>query len=138
MLRFPGGAFRYSLNYVIEDESLRKSFFGSFGLLISPLGVIVNRVIRFYGEISYSLCLNYPVIIYVSSPVFAWFYAHAWPVFAQYGFCLVLTLSVLTVLSLVTYRFVEKPGMRLGSLLIKNLCAPGWAKLSDPIVKAVV
>jgi peptidoglycan/LPS O-acetylase OafA/YrhL len=202
------GAFRYGLNYVIEDESLRKSFFGfslfrhlpafavgmllffiyehfvlrrilsrahgiiwislagvgyvvllsrhgevwgdnafwqallygclSFGLLISPLGVIVNRAVRFYGEISYSLYLNHPVIIYVSSPVFAWVYAHAWPVSVQYGFCLVLTLSVLTVLSLVTYRFVEKPGMRLGSLLIKNLCAPGRAKLSDPIVKAVV
>ena len=94
------------------------------GLSIAPLGLFVNRMTRFYGKISYSVYLNHPTLIFALIPVYRIIYGVHVPTTLQYGACLLLTLSLLTVLSYCTYRFIEEPGMRLGSRLIKKIPSP--------------
>lgn len=93
------------------------------GLTIAPLGLFVNPVTRFYGKISYSLYLNHPTFVFLLAPVYGLIYSiHMRPTY-QYGACLLITLSLLTVVAYGTYHFVEKPGMRLGSRLMRRIGA---------------
>ncbi len=93
------------------------------GLAVYPLRILVNRVTRFYGRISYSVYLNHPTLIYALIPTYRVIYTLPMPVTLQYGTALLLTLVPLTSLSYVTYRFIEQPGILLGSRLIKKLAA---------------
>ena len=94
------------------------------GLSISPLWLFVNRMTRFYGKISYSIYLNHPTLVFALIPVYRIIYGVYVPTTFQYGACLLLTLGLLTVLSYLTYRFIEEPGRRLGNRLIKNIPSP--------------
>lgn len=91
------------------------------GLLILPLGLFVNRLTRFYGEISYSVYLNHPTLVFVLAPAYSSVYALGLHPTLQYGACLLLTLAPLTVISYCTYRFIERPGMAMGKRLIKSV-----------------
>lgn len=107
-----------------------------FGLLLLsvslwPQRLLVNRVTRYYGKISYSLYLLHPLVIvdimmkpyrriYLSLP------SH--PVLA-YLICIALTLAVLTPLAALSYAFIEKPGIQLGhrvmsAMLRRHRAAP--------------
>jgi peptidoglycan/LPS O-acetylase OafA/YrhL len=90
------------------------------GLSIFPLGVFVNRLTSFYGEISYSLYLNHPTLVFALIPVYRLVYNSTLPLTIKYGACFLLTIALLTILSYGTYRLIEKPGMRLGSNLVKK------------------
>lgn len=93
------------------------------GLAIAPLGLFVNRMTRFYGKISYSIYLNHPTIVAALVPAYGFIYTLHLPTTLKYGACLLLTLGPLTIISYCTYRFIEQPGMRLGSRLIKKVAA---------------
>jgi peptidoglycan/LPS O-acetylase OafA/YrhL len=93
------------------------------GLAISPISLFVNRLTCFYGEISYSFYLNHPTLVFALIPVYRIIYAMHLPATLQYGACLLLTLVPLTLLSYCTYRFIEKPGICVGSRLIKRIVA---------------
>ena len=97
--------------------------YGTFllGLAISPASIIVNRLTRFYGDISYSFYLNHPTLIFLMIPVYRGIYSLEIPRTFQYGACFLITLILLTALSYATYQLIEKPGIRLGRKLIKNL-----------------
>ena len=90
------------------------------GLLLYPFPLFVNRVTKWYGKISYSLYLNHPICLWLLSSQFPKFYRHLPPTIAFVG-CFALTLAVLTPLSYATYKFVEEPGIRWGSRVIRNL-----------------
>jgi peptidoglycan/LPS O-acetylase OafA/YrhL len=109
---------------VVSDKYyLRGVIYGILllGLSIAPLWLFVNRVTRFYGEISYSVYLNHPTLVFGLIPVYRSIYALHWRPTFQYGACLLLTLSLLTALSYCTYSFIEQPGIRLGKRLIKKV-----------------
>jgi peptidoglycan/LPS O-acetylase OafA/YrhL len=91
------------------------------GLSIIPTRILVNRLTYFYGEISYSLYLNHPTLVFALIPIYRYIYRLSIPLSIMYGTCLLLTLTLLTILSYATYRIVEKPGMRLGSNLVKKM-----------------
>jgi peptidoglycan/LPS O-acetylase OafA/YrhL len=91
------------------------------GLAVTPFGLLVNPVSRFYGKISYSVYLNHPTFVFVLTPVYRFVYSVDARPTIQYGTCLLLTLLILTAVAYGTYRLVERPGMRLGSFLMRRL-----------------
>lgn len=103
------------------------------GLAIDPLRLVVNKVTRFYGEISYSVYLNHPTTVFLLIPLYRIIYGLALPTTLKYGACLLITLALLTVLSYATYRLIERPGINLGNQLIKKLGARRLAAYSRPL-----
>jgi peptidoglycan/LPS O-acetylase OafA/YrhL len=99
--------------------------YGAFflGLAISPITLIVNRVTKFLGKISYSLYLNHPTIVYLLIPVYRIIYEWPIPTTFKYLCAVSMTLSILVVASYLTYRFIEKPGIRLGKRFIRKSLA---------------
>lgn len=91
------------------------------GLAISPIPVFVNRFSMFAGKLSYSIYLNHYAFVVVLTPIYATIYAWPVPVEIQFGACYLLILALLLPVSLVTYYLIEKPGMQLGTYLIKRL-----------------
>ncbi len=87
------------------------------GLAIAPVKFLVNRVTEFFGEISYSLYLNHPRVILAFAPVYQAFYVQPWPATLQFGLSLIVALISVTIVSYLTYRFIEAPGIRLGQRL---------------------
>jgi peptidoglycan/LPS O-acetylase OafA/YrhL len=77
------------------------------------LALLVNRATCFLGTISYSLYLVHPFLVSRLYGVFARAYA-ALPDGAAYLACLGLSLAASIPAAWLTYRFVEKPGIRLG------------------------
>jgi peptidoglycan/LPS O-acetylase OafA/YrhL len=91
------------------------------GLTIVPFRVLVNRITINYGKISYSAYLNHPTLVIMLLPIYRAIYSIDISPILQYGFCLVFTLVLLTIISYCTYRFIEQPGIRFGSHLIRKL-----------------
>jgi peptidoglycan/LPS O-acetylase OafA/YrhL len=78
-----------------------------------PIGPISNRVTRFLGEISFSLYLLHPWLIFMLKPAYIFLASKFSP-----GMCFfvstLFTFVILTPLAWVAYRIVEVPGMALG------------------------
>ncbi|WP_414444091.1 acyltransferase family protein [Burkholderia sp. 22PA0106] len=91
------------------------------GLSIRPPRLLVNPFTRFYGKISYSVYLSHAATLAVLGKVFAVIYAHVHYVTLAYGLSVALGLGIVTMISSVTYRFVETPGNQLGKSLIRRL-----------------
>jgi len=91
------------------------------GLSILPLKILVNRLTCFYGEISYSVYLNHPSLVFALIPVYRYMYEMPIPLTFKYSLCFLLTLVILTAVSYFTYHVIEKPGMRLGSWVLRKL-----------------
>ena len=90
------------------------------GLLIHPTRIIVNSMTIYWGQISYSLYLLHPPLVYLLIPVYRFFYGHTpWPVIA-YILSLFLTLCILIPFAVVSYKFIEAPGIKLGSLISRR------------------
>lgn len=87
------------------------------GCLLNPLPLIVNRLTGFLGKLSYSIYLIHPSIVFFMAPLYREIYGMAPNVFTAFTACFLLTMCVVVVLSYVTYRFVEEPGIRLGKRL---------------------
>lgn len=92
----------------------------ALGLAIAPAKALVNRVSEFFGEISYSFYLNHPRVILAFAFVYEIFYARQWPTTLQYGLSMIVALLPLTLLSFITYRLIEAPGIRFGHRLAKK------------------
>jgi peptidoglycan/LPS O-acetylase OafA/YrhL len=91
------------------------------GLSIAPLKILVNPVSRFWGEIGYSVYLNHPTIVWGFTPLYLYLYSLQIPRTFQFGAAFLLTLGVVTILSVATYQFIEKPGIRLGGWIIRRM-----------------
>lgn len=91
------------------------------GLAIHPTAVLVNRLTAFLGKLSYSLYLIHPILIHSLSPVYHKIYAWQAPLTVRWGASVALTLALLVLLAYLTYRLVEKPGMRLGAKAVARI-----------------
>lgn len=91
------------------------------GLAIAPVRLLVNRLSEFFGEISYSMYLNHPRVILVFVPVYQLLYAAQMPATLQFGLSLIVALIPLALLSFLTYRLIEAPGVRFGSRLARRV-----------------
>lgn len=92
------------------------------GLIASPNRLIVNPVTRFYGRISYSLYLcQFPVVIALI-PAYRACYRLPGTV-VPLLLCGGLSVVAMTPVAWLGYQIVEKPGMRLGSKLLRRRVA---------------
>jgi peptidoglycan/LPS O-acetylase OafA/YrhL len=88
------------------------------GLLLAPFRLLVNRITRFLGTLSYSLYLVHPTLIYLLIPVYRRVYEQPMALSLKFICCSALTLSLLIPLSYLTYRWIERPGIELGRRLL--------------------
>lgn len=88
--------------------------------VLSHRGVLVNSVMIFLGTISYSLYLNHLFVIHLLEPLYRKIYLSTWPSLLSYSLCLVITLVLVITLSMLTYRFIEVPGIRYGKKIIRR------------------
>lgn len=99
----------------------------AFVLMVLSLSLASNRVIvnwftRFFGTISYSLYLIHPFIVDHLKSAYAFIYGHAiWSTDLALFVCIVLTLMIAIPVSLLTYHFIESPGIRLGKKVMAKL-----------------
>jgi len=88
---------------------------------IKPVSFFVNRLTRFAGKVSYSIYLLHPSTILFLFPVYRWIYGAGFPLTVSFLACYAVTLAVVISLAAITFRWIEKPGMRLGKRLIERL-----------------
>lgn len=98
----------------------------AYGFLLQSLslfsnGLIVNRVTRFYGKISYSIYLIHPFLLQSLIPVYGYIAHSTLPIMVSIGLCMLIGILITTPIAMVTYRFIERPGMRYGKKIIARL-----------------
>lgn len=95
----------------------------------SMFGVLTNRISRCFGEISYSIYLLHGLILYVLFEILLYPTADSTlPAPITFWSIILISIPVLILLSISTFRFIEKPGMKNVedlSLLLKSV----WASL---------
>ncbi|MFP3565443.1 acyltransferase family protein [Paraburkholderia sp. SIMBA_030] len=106
-----------------ESLTVEAALYGCLllGLSITAPKLLVNKITRFYGKISYSLYLSHATTFFLMSKVFAAIYKHIPYVTIAYSASLAVGLAVVTGLSYLTYRYVETPGNNAGKAAIRSL-----------------
>jgi peptidoglycan/LPS O-acetylase OafA/YrhL len=94
------------------------------GLGLRPLGLLVNAVTSRLGKISYSLYLGHPTLIVILAPIYYWLYSALPNKSAAYGASLLITIGVLTGGALLTYGYIERPGIARGERWISKWFDP--------------
>jgi peptidoglycan/LPS O-acetylase OafA/YrhL len=99
----------------------------SFGFIaalsaISSKKWMAHRVFQHIGERSYSIYLIHAVIIYLMAPLTRGLYEICYPTLGGYGFgiCALLVLGPTLIVSELTYRIVEVPGIALGRRWVRD------------------
>lgn len=99
----------------------------NFSILIISLSLnsnhlIVNKLTCFYGKISYSMYLLHPFLIYALIPVYRDIYSLGFTSpLVKFSICTLTTLAILTPLSMLTFKYIEKPGLKFGKHLISKI-----------------
>jgi peptidoglycan/LPS O-acetylase OafA/YrhL len=112
------------VNVPIQTYVAAVGWFGlSLGLALKPAPFLVNRLVSRIGVVSYSVYLLHPVVMGVTwgaqyrfLKTIGW-NAPDWVVQAGWIF---LPLVSAVLVSLVTQRWIEEPGIRLGNTLIRR------------------
>lgn len=86
---------------------------------ISPAPLLSSSVLVFLGERSYGIYLTHPMIIFWLGPLNIWLYSQVERFLGAWAFvpCGALTLGAVICSSIVIYKVIERPGMRLGQML---------------------
>ncbi len=97
----------------------------SFSLLIlgmglKPFNFLVNAKTVWLGKASYSLYLFHPIIIFTFIPIYHLCYTHFSADISGFLVSLLITLIPLTVISLISHKYIERPGVALGEKLISD------------------
>ena len=90
------------------------------GLALNPLKIVVNKITTFLGKISYSMYLCHTPLIVLLNPLYQHIYILQIPLLLKFLLCAGVTITLLIGVSFITYRFIEKPGIRLGKKLLKS------------------
>lgn len=88
--------------------------------VLRPIGLVTNRVFIHLGDLSFSLYLLHPPIIYFAKPIYVWLYDKAGGPGLGYGLSIVATLCMLYPAAQIAHRLVERPGIRYGEAWIKR------------------
>jgi peptidoglycan/LPS O-acetylase OafA/YrhL len=96
-------------------------FLFALGCSVYPSRLVVNRWLVSLGLISYSLYLLHPPIIALFFSLYSRIYELTLPASISYMFCLTITLAILIPASVLTFKWIEKPGMDFGKSIIKAL-----------------
>jgi peptidoglycan/LPS O-acetylase OafA/YrhL len=91
------------------------------GLGLRPFNFLVNVKTVYMGKISYSLYLIHPLLVLPLIPVYYWFYGLLPGNTLGFSASLLITLGLLTVISLISYKYIERKGVALGEKLINNV-----------------
>ena len=94
------------------------------GLSLAEWPPLVNRATVFLGVISYSVYLSHPTVVYLLTPLYRWIYTWPAPTTIRFAMSAAITLVVSILESMVSYRWIEQPGMRLGSRLTRRVTPP--------------
>jgi peptidoglycan/LPS O-acetylase OafA/YrhL len=89
--------------------------------LYRPL-ILEAGFFTFFGTVSYSLYLVHAPVIFSCSQLFAQI-AYSLPPTAAYAACVVVALSIATMIAYLLYSFVEKPGINAGTRLLRFFAA---------------
>jgi len=87
---------------------------------LKPFGFLVNSKTVYLGKISYSMYLFHPLIIFTIIPAYRLIYGLIPSDIVGYLASFLVTMILLTVISLITYKYIERPGMTLGEKLIRK------------------
>jgi len=90
------------------------------GLALNPLKIVVNKITSFLSKISYSMYLCHPPLIVLLNPLYQYIYLLQIPLLLKYLLCAGGTITLLVGVSFITYRLIEKPGIRLGKKFLKS------------------
>lgn len=101
-------------------------FYGASFLLLAlalaahPTRLLVNPIMRTLGEISFSLYIFHFVVLYVFEKML---FLKGFSYHGNAGFfsAWFLVLVVSSLISLISYRYIERPGMKAGKFLIDHL-----------------
>ena len=97
---------------------------GAWGLLLHPARLFVNALTCFIGRVSYSCYLVHFFVLFVLFREAAPFILPKLPIVPfgiQFGLVYGLSLLVTLVFSMVTYRYIERPGIAMGRRCIERL-----------------
>jgi peptidoglycan/LPS O-acetylase OafA/YrhL len=120
-------------NVVLEGLYWQAVAYGCLllGLSIFPWKVIVNRFTMFLGLISYSVYLSHTTIIVAFAFLYSRIYSLGMSTSLKFLVSALITLSVIILISYVSYRLIEEPGMRLGRWLIRRRTLSSYP--ADPV-----
>ena len=109
----------------------------AFGALIisqtlAPIGIVTNRFTVFLGELSFSLYLWHPMIIYNLAPVYELIYKEIAEPYLAFPLCFLVTVVLLISVAAVSHRLIEVPGIAIGERLIRRIRANAAASNTSP------
>jgi peptidoglycan/LPS O-acetylase OafA/YrhL len=120
-----------------ETGFLSEHFLFSIGLLVFvyalalyPQTLFVNRITNNIGKWSYSMYFVHFVVLSFFQSKFPHFKIFS-SATANFFFMLFLVISITTLISVMTYFFIEKPAIRLGQKIIAHLEAVQVSKKGD-------
>jgi peptidoglycan/LPS O-acetylase OafA/YrhL len=90
------------------------------GLSIFPWKLVVNKFTGFLGLISYSVYLSHTTVITVFRPLYSNLYSFEIPTTFLFFLSAIITVAVVILISSLSYKLIEEPGMHLGRSLIRR------------------
>jgi peptidoglycan/LPS O-acetylase OafA/YrhL len=90
------------------------------GVGLNPFIFLVNKKTAYWGKASYSMYLFHPLLIFSIIPIYRWSYSFLFNDMLGYLASLIVTLIPLIIISLISYKFIERKGMSLGEKIINS------------------
>lgn len=110
--------------FVVSGRPDTQLFGLSFGFIaalaaFSAQRLTSNTILQYFGERSYSIYLIHAVVIYFMGPFIRQLYELCYSILGGYGFavCGLMVLVPILLVSELTYRYIEVPGIAIGKML---------------------
>lgn len=87
----------------------------------SLFGLLKTSTMKFLGDICYSTYLLHGIILFITFYFIIWFHNLRTYTPEQYCYVIFIITPILIMLSYISFRFIEKPGMNLSKKIIEKL-----------------